>query len=394
MDMPYFPRTNGPNTSLLMQLLRLPSLENLYFKDGVHEYNDETPYEELLPARSSSLKHIFMDNSTELGFTFEKAFAQAPKALLSASFRAGPARLENADSLVKALGVHQGETLESLMFYGYSYSNSTSGGINGYRCGAFRPEELDGFQVLRQLCVNVQDVELDANYQDDCRQDWESDGGWLERFFVSTFQGLPSLEALVLWNGLTSGYISWEPTEEQGFEDALAWLMNSDGAEDPIVYCRRCISKMWRDVVDILPHAVRVPHHRRKITFGFAALWKLDGSAVLMFIQLLIRIHRGMKRRFPRRRTSTTGRLGRGARDRVTGCSIYMRGEGGREDVGSVGIVRVVWRCIRRSFGMGLRKRRGGLERMARMLEWRIYEVVGKREKKKKNRRRRRSSKD
>jgi hypothetical protein len=237
MDIPYNTHTNGPahqspNTPLLMSLLRLPSISRIYFKDHVHSYSDETPYHDLLPAGSSSVQHIFLDNPSDLGYHFAQALTQAPKALLTASFRGGDAELDDADQVVKMLGTQQGSSLESLMFYSYGHG-TRGGGIHGYRCGAFRPEELNDFNVLKHLCINVQDIELQAFYDEQhMRQDWESDGAWMERCFVSYFEGA-CLEALVLWNGLTDDHISWEPTEEQGFEDALIWLMNGTDSEMP-----------------------------------------------------------------------------------------------------------------------------------------------------------------
>jgi hypothetical protein len=228
MDSPYDAQHNGPNSSMLMQLLRLPRIEKLYFKDYIHDHDhdDSVPYQKLLPEGSSSVKHIFLDNPDELGFQFTEAFAHAPCALLSASFRAGPATLENCDTLVRLLGRYQGNSLQSLMFYGYSNSYRRHRGIHGYRCNAFRPEELEHYNVLKHLCINIQDIELQAFYDEQhCREAWESDGAWLERCFVGYFEG-GSLEALVLWNGLTQNHISWEPSEEQGFEDAVCWLMN------------------------------------------------------------------------------------------------------------------------------------------------------------------------
>jgi hypothetical protein len=237
MDIPYNSHTNGPahqspNTPLLMSLLRLPSISRIYFRDHMHSYSDKTPYHDLLPEGSSTVQHIFLDNPSDLGYHFAKALTQAPKALLSVSFRGGEAEFGDADQVVKMLGRQQGSSLESLMFY--SYGPGTRGRrIHGYRCGAFRPEELNDFNVLKHLCINVQDIELQAFYDEQhMRQDWESDGAWTDRCFVSYFEGA-CLEALVLWNGLTNNHISWEPTEEQGFEDALIWLMNGTDSKMP-----------------------------------------------------------------------------------------------------------------------------------------------------------------
>jgi hypothetical protein len=218
MDDAYHPSTGEFNLGILTQFLRLPHLERIYFKDCEGNGDDETPWDSLLPAGTSSAKHIFLDNCGEVGTDFIRALAAAPSALVTASFRAGNAMLEHADNLVGDLGVYQGNSLESLMFYGYHDDPN----IHGYRCSAFLPEELNNHRALKHLCMNIQDIELDA--AGNSREEWESDGAKLERCFLETVK---NYEVLVLWGSLDNFYNQWEPTEEQGFEDAVISVLNN-----------------------------------------------------------------------------------------------------------------------------------------------------------------------
>ncbi|KAH6868260.1 hypothetical protein BKA58DRAFT_412089 [Alternaria rosae] len=226
MDSAYHPNTWPSNTGFLMQLLRLPSLEKLYFRDCEGVQDDDTPWEDLLPAETSPIKHLFLDNCDELGQEFIAALIAAPSGLITASFRAGNALLEDADSLVRNLGTSQGNTLESLMFYDY---HDKPRSIHGYRCSAFRPEELSNMKKLKHLCIDIQDIELEACYnRDDSAEKWESDGAYLERCFL---ESVWSYEVLILWGSLSEYYIKWEPNEEQGFEDAIISLIGVPGPE-------------------------------------------------------------------------------------------------------------------------------------------------------------------
>jgi hypothetical protein len=157
MDVDHDPHNDGPNTALLMGLLRLPNIDRIYFKSYKGTDTDEPDYSLTIPPGSSSVKHLFLDNCDQLGWYFNIALTAAPVSLLTAAFRAGPALLEHADNTVSLLGRHQGTSLQSLMFYDYN----DYGTIHGYRCGAFPPEELEDFKALRHLCLNLPDIELD-----------------------------------------------------------------------------------------------------------------------------------------------------------------------------------------------------------------------------------------
>ena len=221
MDSAFHPTTQAFNTVILARFFSLPSIEKIYFKDLVSQESDRTPWETLLPAESSSLKHLFLDNCSELGHKFCNTLMAAPSALITCSFRAGPALLEDVDVIIASLDESQSNTLESLMFYDFG---SNSDNIRGYRCCAFRPEELENFKALKQVSISTQDIELDAFYSaENCKEEGETDGAWLQRFFALR---LPkTLEVLVLWGGLLDSHIYWEPNAKQGFGDAVIGLV-------------------------------------------------------------------------------------------------------------------------------------------------------------------------
>jgi hypothetical protein len=229
MDTAYHPNTGTDNVGFLFQLLRLPSLERLYFRDCDCQLDDETPWSDLLPAGTSPLKHLFLDNCEGLSHDFIYALTAAPAGLVTASFRAGDARFEAADTVVSSLGTYQGSTLESLMFYDY---HDNRGSVRGYRCSAFRPEELRNFDNLKHVCMSIQDIELEAYYdRDGSAKDWESEGAYLERFFL---ESLSSYEAIIFWGWLSDVFIKWEPNEEQGFEDAVISLVGFRHSDNPV----------------------------------------------------------------------------------------------------------------------------------------------------------------
>ncbi|CAN9445769.1 unnamed protein product [Alternaria alternata] len=216
MDDAFHPNTEPLNgIGILVQFLRLPHLERLYYKDLEGNRDDEVPWDVLVPAGTCSIKHLFLDNCGELDNEPLNALVAAPSALQTACFRAGDALLEHADQWVSCLGTYQGQSLESLMFYGYG----SNGSIHGYRCGAFRPEELNDHRALKHVCMDISDFELEALYNiKNDREEWESDGALAERTF---FECVQQYEVIVLWGSLGNFYVQWEPTEEQGFEDAV-----------------------------------------------------------------------------------------------------------------------------------------------------------------------------
>jgi hypothetical protein len=51
-----------------------------------------------------------------------------------------------------------------------------------------------------------------------------SQAKWMRSFFVDSIPH--TLEALVLWNGLSDDYVKWHPDEEKGFEKAVIHLIH------------------------------------------------------------------------------------------------------------------------------------------------------------------------
>ncbi|KAA8620365.1 hypothetical protein PtrSN002B_000656 [Pyrenophora tritici-repentis] len=231
MDSVYDPTTQTYNTVILAHLFKLPSIEKIYFRDLVSQEYDQRPWGTIIPAKSSSLKHLFLDNCSALSQTFCNALFAAPSALISCAFRAGSALLEDADMIITPLEYYQNHTLESLMFYGFGSNHDNSEHIRGYRCHAFRPAELEKFTTLKQVCMNTQDTELDAFYEAETgKKEDETDGAWLERFFALR---LPkTLEVLVLWDGLADRHIHWEPNAKVGFENAVIGLVTGRYLEE------------------------------------------------------------------------------------------------------------------------------------------------------------------
>jgi hypothetical protein len=259
MDVDY----DEPNTELLLQLLRLPNIDRIYFKSYRGPDTDEQDYSLMIPPGSSSVQHLFLDNCDDLGHDFDTALAAAPVSLLTAAFRAGPALLENADALVGLLGHHQGTSLQSLMFYGYN----ERGTIHGYRCNAFRPEELQDFRVLKHLCLNMPDIELDICYNESDQPEDMSHAKWMRSFFVECIPR--SVEALVLWNGLSNDYIQWHPNEEEGFQKAIIHLIHDEEHSLSSVYLADVESRS-KSLVDgrVRPNAIDHFWWRRAVDVG------------------------------------------------------------------------------------------------------------------------------
>lgn len=220
------PQNRESSNDILAALLRLPRIESLYFRNYTAEEDCNSDYDEMLPAGSSTLKHLFMDNCDDINDELRDTLIDAPKDLLTVSFRAGEHLLDHADSIVYGLSKNQGDSLRSMMFYGFNEFRQS----RGYRCTAFRPEEMQPCQVLRNVCANIQDFELDAYYNENDKEDGESNAEFLERFFVECFP--ESMETLNLWDRLSSDFINWEPTDESGLESAVIKMIESDRYEN------------------------------------------------------------------------------------------------------------------------------------------------------------------
>ncbi|KAF2128877.1 hypothetical protein P153DRAFT_431730 [Dothidotthia symphoricarpi CBS 119687] len=227
-----------PSTHVFVCLLRLPNIETIYFKDLRHTLSwggGDVDYTFYLPAGCSSAKHIFLDNcdGDHFPYTLKDSLPKAFRGLITMAFRSGDAHLEHADDLVRCFAHNQSSTLQSLMFYDYGCDNRDT--IHGYRCSAFRPEELERFRGLRQVSIDVQDMELDALYNaknllekreieyDPGEYDYAPGKDMYVKFFAQTFP--VSMQVLVLWERPGTGHVHLGDDVLAATEDAVIHLI-------------------------------------------------------------------------------------------------------------------------------------------------------------------------
>ncbi|KAF2633469.1 hypothetical protein BU25DRAFT_453230 [Macroventuria anomochaeta] len=212
-------------------LLRLPRLNSIYYNDLRRSgWDDSTDYESrtLMPLHSSTVKHIFLDDCSDMPHSFRFALPRAPSALETFTLRAGDSgdRMDDADALVQGLCSEQSASLHTLMFYGpYSYAQ-----IHGYRCSVYRNEELEKADNLKTVAMDISDVELDCLYStsgDVYKMTYKEQRKYFVKWFTETaFPG--SIERLVFW-GKAEEYF---PTQCKGsfldwLEDALIAVIQS-----------------------------------------------------------------------------------------------------------------------------------------------------------------------
>ncbi|KAF3003000.1 hypothetical protein E8E13_005601 [Curvularia kusanoi] len=188
-------------------LLRLPRLESLYYNHLQRPTwnHDPTDYgsHTLMAKRSSSVKHIFLDDCGHMPEGFMDALSEAPLALETFTLRAGNnpgGPLEDSDRLVYSLCDSQSGSLHTLMLYGY-HEYHQHGGIRGYRCSCYRNEELRKARRLKTVAMDIYDVDLDCMGASDGQ-----DGKWTEEesrnFFIKWFceTAFPSsIERMSFW---------------------------------------------------------------------------------------------------------------------------------------------------------------------------------------------------
>lgn len=213
------------STALFACILRLPNLETIYFNGlrciGPSDDEEDDDYEAdgsesdsaakyIIPAHSSSVKHIFLDGLDQSGDSkFYRAFSRAPRELITFALRSqGPAEaLVYSDSIVDALSEFQGHSLESLVWYGYD-----DGTAEGYECSGCLVGNLAGLLRLKQVSFNIRDLALSVESAV-CRTetgsnpevDWDT---WDKDDFIASYiaNAFPeSMETLVLW-GKTDNY--------------------------------------------------------------------------------------------------------------------------------------------------------------------------------------------
>ncbi|KAF2999800.1 hypothetical protein E8E13_006318 [Curvularia kusanoi] len=199
----------------LMHLTRLPNLDSLYI-NGVCNYHTEPgePLEKLLPAGSSSVKHIFLDNPDRLEGAVQNAIWAAPKQLLTASIRYENASLRtNAGTAFSKLLRSQSTSLQSTMWYGpEDFDTRVLSGrqiqpVSSYR--TFERADIDNLRsttTIKNVSFYMQDIMKMAINSLDVDE--------LE-FVTGLFP--ESMETLVLVGTL-------DLTEESSLESLAEWL--------------------------------------------------------------------------------------------------------------------------------------------------------------------------
>lgn len=222
-------RDEEPCNFLFLHLLRLPSLNSIYFKrlcaweDGWDwEYNEEEEECEysVCPKGSSSVKHIFLHGSSGRFGEDQDSLWGAPQELLTVSFRFdGPEEFDGATGTANSLARVQKNSLQSLMWYGCQGNGNRN--ILGDHCVILDNEEIDHFKrlpALQQVSYSVYDIELCMQHADtyqclrfdskDGRQDDDEQGNiydgdtWSDDFVVRRVATMfpRTIETLVLWD--------------------------------------------------------------------------------------------------------------------------------------------------------------------------------------------------
>ena len=209
-------RPDRDGAASIEAFMRLPSVETLYFNTellmGDSEAEEEDDEYGLDFMFDSSVKHLFIDNISGTSSNILEALYGAPLALetMAMRFTYGEC-LDNPDQTLELLAESQAKTLKRLMFY-------NPGGLHGYRCDSYRPEDMQQFQGLRLWYQSIVDVELQAEY------DTEGDSPSREDIMEAwTKYMLPNTEVLILGSDSEPGmFIENEQKAWSYHDDGLA----------------------------------------------------------------------------------------------------------------------------------------------------------------------------
>jgi hypothetical protein len=163
---------------LFFHLLRLPSLNSIYFKrlfgHGSHWEGERGPGVEfydydVLPPRSSSVQHIFLHGCSGTFGEEADELWRGPRELLTMSFRFdGPEEFDGATGIAHGLARVQKSSLRSLMWYGYQ-GGYGSRNILGDHCSIHDNEEFDHFKrlpAIKQVSYSAHDIGLCMEHAD------------------------------------------------------------------------------------------------------------------------------------------------------------------------------------------------------------------------------------
>lgn len=235
----------GTSMHVFCSLLHLPRLNSIYYNDliqpdeqeddeGATEWDSPT----IMPRRSSSVKHIFLDNCSDMPYLFRCALPEAPTALETFALRAGATdgeRIEDADSLVKGLCSGQCDSLHTLMLYG-PFTNHQ---IHGYRCSCYLNEELNEAHNLHTVTNHISDLELACGWAVNEKQtEPEQRRAFIEWFREYAFP--ESLERVMFWGKAAEFFLDHNKGKFLDWlEDALInvieshrWMEGWDSADE------------------------------------------------------------------------------------------------------------------------------------------------------------------
>ncbi|KAF2025589.1 hypothetical protein EK21DRAFT_76061 [Setomelanomma holmii] len=197
-------RDEEPSTFLFSCLLRLPSLNSIYFNKlraymdcddmGSDQEEEECNYE-MLPKGCSSVKHIFLHGCSGSLGEEEDDLWKAPRELLTVSLRHdGPEEFDGSTGTANALARVQKDSLQSLMWYGYT-GHYGSRNIIGDHCAILDNEEFDRYKrlpAMKQMSASVYDIDLCNIYDEDDHDEF------IVRRVATMFPR--TMETLVLWD--------------------------------------------------------------------------------------------------------------------------------------------------------------------------------------------------
>lgn len=191
--------TVSESPRILAAFLKLPNLELMYFRGMQISTDDDRVddiWKDIFASSSNRVKDFYLDDPGDPSSgNLTRALCSSFRQLRSFTVMGGEDQHHDFDFFPSCLKIHNAQTLEKLVLY-------STRPFHGYRCTMYRPEELRGYHNLKHITVDVEDVLLDA-YYDEPEQlkhntpshifvsDHDFFVEWIQRAFP------PSLEVLV-----------------------------------------------------------------------------------------------------------------------------------------------------------------------------------------------------
>ncbi|KAL2204092.1 hypothetical protein CC79DRAFT_1400330 [Sarocladium strictum] len=208
----------------LRAILQLPALKTLHYRTECYlgDPSAEDSQSGLSPA-SSNVETLYLDNVTGTSHGFLYELSKAPKKLETLAIRTHHLRgaFDNPDTFLEMLRESQPQHLKRLMFYNPS-------GLSGYRCNAYRPEDIQDLGNLTMWYQNAGDMCLQALY--DCEGDSPN-----REEVVKTYEDyiMPRVEVLVM-NGRVDQFVDDKAAAWSYFDDAIETTIWRHGGAGPL----------------------------------------------------------------------------------------------------------------------------------------------------------------